>query len=162
MRSGAVGLLPAVPLEVHAQRTGAERHLKACPRNGAEAAIGSSRFEPNWRDPRHANSDRFPVCAGPVSGLSVGLFVPSAPAVLDRSAARFRKGLTRLHTVMASAFLPFRDPTRASKRGIKFHSPDIRDAHRHADKLGRHARCTPSSPLQVFCQVPFREITSKN
>src|SRR5215467_9359916 len=46
---------------------------------------------------KYANSGRFPVCAGPIKGLSVRLCEPSAPAVLDRSAVRCRNDLAR-HT----------------------------------------------------------------
>ena len=85
--AGAAGLLPAVPLSSsRAANQGRTTFQKPAPRNSLTAAIGSSRFEPNWRTFLYANSDRFPVCAGPTCVGIKPLALASAPAVLDRLA----------------------------------------------------------------------------
>jgi hypothetical protein len=66
-------LLPAVPLEVHAQRTGQDDHSKSLPPETTlrphTGLRGSNQTGALFRC---ANSGRVPVYAGPRQGLSVG------------------------------------------------------------------------------------------
>lgn len=152
-------MLPAVPLlSSRAANQGRTTFQKPAPRNSVTAAIGSSRFEPNWRTFLYANSDRFPVCAGPTCVGIKPLALASAPAVLDRLAGPLPgRPCTSSHR-NGVGLLPLRYPCRVSKRN-KFRSPWVcRDAQRRADKLGRHARCVLCRPLMAFCQVPFQSL----
>jgi len=64
--AGAAGLLPAVPLWIHAKRNqGMDDDSVSLPAEFMTAChvLGYPRFEPNWRALKRAN--RFPICAGP-------------------------------------------------------------------------------------------------
>jgi len=71
--------------------------------------------------------------------------------------ARSRDGLARFYIRNGIGLLPFRAPSRVSKRN-KFRSPQVcRDAQRRTDKLGRHARCGSFRASDPLCQVLFRD-----
>ena len=150
-------MLPAVPLlSSRAANQGRTTFQKPAPRNSVMAAIGSSRFEPNWRTFPYANSDRFPVCAGPTCVGIKPWLSPRHRQSWTGWPARCRDGLAHLHNRNGVGLLPLRYPCRVSKRN-KFRSPWVcRDAQRRADKLGRHARCGLCRPLRAFCQGSFQ------
>ena len=159
--AGTAGLLPAVPLDAHAQRPGAGRQLKACP---PKRHCGRNRvFEVRTKLTHFICAQTriaSPSVLAPSQGLSVRPCGPSAPAVLDRLTVRDGTILNVSAFAMAAGPLPFRAPTRVSKRN-KFRSPlDFRDAQRRADKLGRHARCAVPIPLGALCQGPFHELAT--
>jgi hypothetical protein len=68
-------LLPAVPLEVHAERTRQDDYSKSLPPGTALWPRTGLRGSNQTGAPcRRANSGRVPVCAGPHQGLSVRSF----------------------------------------------------------------------------------------
>ena len=75
--------------------------------------------------------------------------------------ARYRDGLARLQNRNDIGLLPFRAPSRVSKR-IKFRSPHVfRDAQRRADKLGRHARAVYLDLCRRFAKRLFTKLPAK-
>jgi hypothetical protein len=163
-------LLPAVPLEVHAQRTGQDDYSKSLPpETTLRPHTGLRGSNQTGALGRCANSGRVPVYAGPVlesdllsqggAGLSVRTLRTFGAGSLGQvGRSRSRDGLARFHIRNGIGLLPFRAPSRVSKRN-KFRSPQVcRDAQRRTDKLGRHARCASFRASAPLCQVLFRDI----
>ena len=150
-------MLPAVPLlSSRAANQGRTTFQKPAPRNSVMAAIGSSRFEPNWRTFPYANSDRFPVCAGPTCVGIKPWLSPRHRQSWTGWPARCRDGLARLHIATASGFFLLDIPAGFPKGISSAHHGFVETRKGVPTNWAGTPRCALCRPLRAFCQVSFR------
>ena len=146
---------------------GAGRRRESLPPDHSRSRERVSEVRTKLAHVKCANSGRFPIYAGPtfVCPTSLGeVWAGIKPWLAPRHRqsrtgrpARFRDDLARPCIRNGIGLLPFRAPSRVSKRN-KFRSPQVcRDAQRRADKLGRHARCASFRDFEAVCQALFLE-----
>ena len=150
-------MLPAVPLlSSRAANQGRTTFQKPAPRNSVTAAIGSSRFEPNWRTFPYANSDRFPVCAGPTCVGIKPWLSPRHRQSWTGWPARCRDGLAHLHIAMASGFFLLDIPAGFPKGISSVHHGFVETRKGVPTNWAGTPRCALCRPLGAFCQGSFQ------